>query len=840
MKVAWIGGYFFGKSLLFHTDAGLTIQYYSSIKELIKDLHKNIDLDVLLFLMDASKIEEKNFYNIIYSYCLDRGCGLFIHGGWGYPKALIDSKLYEIFPVKFLNSISNNLTHPEFNLNTSFPSFVDFNSFTEVGGFTKTIAKKNSEVVLTSYEYGKNYPILVLNREEIPIIYYASDFMGWGKHLIHWNHLDEFFLGVIRWITGERLNTGIKNSYHARSSQDILPRNIFEGKWYLKNKEKLPDRLFAFVNKLFPKIKNAPPFVADALQEYVFLAGYLYESMQKWRKAALTHLLTYHLGEVKTPLPDLFMRGKIHYLFARSYLNKSLTKTAEHLYKAYHSYLESLRYLDSKTAKLSAKEIGKFYLGLSEVVRGIHEIQYSFSKGTNLIKKGIIRLLKVGASPYGHGFAKKIYEKRKLFATLIALLDFFLLMNKITPRSVRVRIPMDELTGYLLRNLILQRYTSEIKYSYTTAAFVSSIKEIKIPTLISIIKSVSSKQKQKQRSEYNTLILRSLNNEKLHVDLISEEKHLYGNILYSKKLLNLKNDLAGIFLLLKNENEDVSMVQEKIVDLASKLFSILPKNIRKTLEDLPSDDLLILTSGDVPPFEYSYIDRDDIFLDLKFSVSKLQSSVSYILKKSLFPQRKYPLKGLVIRSQILSPKYSQEEIEAISKHLKLQEIKLKNIEATPMNQILNIMSYFSTAESDIIHYVGHGSLLEEKNIPFLVTSKNQGLLGKITPGFFINFTKTPLLFFNACFSGYEGSSEHQISNFAAASIDAEAGGFIGPSHIISSKFAVKFASKFYEELNKQRNKPIVKILKDTKQYFWKNNQIAWISYRYFGHPKFHL
>lgn len=136
--------------------------------------------------------------------------------------------------------------------------------------------------------------------------------------------------------------------------------------------------------------------------------------------------------------------------------------------------------------------------------------------------------------------------------------------------------------------------------------------------------------------------------------------------------------------------------------------------------------------------------------------------------------------------------------------------------------------------------MGHGSILKNKNIPFLVTSKNQGLLGKITPGFLINFTNTPLLFFNACFSGYEGSSEYQVSNFATASIDAEAGGFIGPSHIVSSKFAVKFAAKFYEKLNRQRNTPIVRILRETKQYFWKNNYISWITYSYFGHPEFHL
>lgn len=81
-----------------------------------------------------------------------------------------------------------------------------------------------------------------------------------------------------------------------------------------------------------------------------------------------------------------------------------------------------------------------------------------------------------------------------------------------------------------------------------------------------------------------------------------------------------------------------------MIDLTSKLFHFLPENIRRTLEDLPSSNLLILTSGDVPPFEYSYIDSEDTFLDLKFSITKLKNNISFILKKKQFPKRKYPSK----------------------------------------------------------------------------------------------------------------------------------------------------------------------------------------------------
>ncbi|MGQ4834211.1 MAG: C25 family cysteine peptidase [Candidatus Asgardarchaeia archaeon] len=838
MNIVWIAGSAFLKNIFYYNTKGFNIFFFPTLRDFLDKFRKKPFKVDFLFFLGSLMNPTVNEWNELYSVCLKNKCGVFFKGGWVYPKELMNSKFYSVFPVTFTGKISNNLVFPKIAIDniSSYFKNTNFHNIPEIGGFVKVTKRPGTRVFLVVEEYEKPYPLLSMFEGPITTFFFSSDFFGWGKHLFHWPFLAEFLSDIVCIASKNKL-VEFQNQYFAESKEDILPSYMIKNYWYLKHKEKFADKLLLFVDSVISAETQYPDYIYNAMNEFIYVAGYFYESLNLWRKAALTLFLSYYFGKLKKPEAfDLLMRGKLHYLFARMYLKKSLLRTAEHLTNAYQSYIIAHDLLTDPISKKSAKAIALFYKALSEIVRGVYYFKYDFYRGAQLFKMGVLDLIRCGSSSYGHGFAKKIYKRKEIFTIILSLEDIFLFVDRLLFRSFNVRFPLGWLLSHIVKSMIMQGFGNEYTKSITSRMFINSVKDLRVPSMFLMLK------RRKTSDTFNNtafIIFKRISSEKILATVTYKNKSISEKFEFPiKAVQEMKSGYNALFAMLSKGEDYASYFYDDIIHISINLYNQLPKIVKNFLLSSSVDGLVFLYSANVPPLHMSYITEENTFVDLKYAVSRIPLRSAYILNRIPKQQPSKNLKLLMLKPSDISLELSKFEIESIMRYFNTDVFQIKS-SISPVKQFFILSDKLTAENYNIIHFIGHGNILTAAQVPLLLTS-NRPDAQFIAPSFFIDLPNKPLLFFNACFSGYVGNLEYQTSNFAFASIDAGAGGFVGASYLINSKFAANFSKMFYKFLS-QGEKSVAKVLKDTKTHFFrKSKNLSWLLYEYYGHPKFKL
>jgi hypothetical protein len=135
---------------------------------------------------------------------------------------------------------------------------------------------------------------------------------------------------------------------------------------------------------------------------------------------------------------------------------------------------------------------------------------------------------------------------------------------------------------------------------------------------------------------------------------------------------------------------------------------------------------------------------------------------------------------------------------------------------------------------DIVHYSGHAFF--DNVLPGrsgLVLSDD--VLTASDVRFMLDFTRSPIIYANACLAGRIKSVSSRFTGLAAAFLRAGAAGYVSPLWSIDDRDAAALAMAYYEALLTQRL-PIGECLRVAKLAQAKSRSITWASYVLYGDP----
>jgi len=150
-------------------------------------------------------------------------------------------------------------------------------------------------------------------------------------------------------------------------------------------------------------------------------------------------------------------------------------------------------------------------------------------------------------------------------------------------------------------------------------------------------------------------------------------------------------------------------------------------------------------------------------------------------------------------------------------------------------QFIEVYEALASGEYDAWHFTGHGVFrAPDPNRSGIVLEYGnftaEDLSGKIR-----NMGQThPLIFLNACQAGRGALSLTGVGGFAAQSLRAGAGAFIGAYWSIPDNLAYQFAKTFYDQL--LAGKPIGKAVQKARLAIKKPGDPTWLAYTVYAEP----
>ncbi|RKZ93488.1 MAG: hypothetical protein DRR19_00930 [Candidatus Parabeggiatoa sp. nov. 1] len=150
---------------------------------------------------------------------------------------------------------------------------------------------------------------------------------------------------------------------------------------------------------------------------------------------------------------------------------------------------------------------------------------------------------------------------------------------------------------------------------------------------------------------------------------------------------------------------------------------------------------------------------------------------------------------------------------------------------------LDVIEALASGQYDAWHFTGHGLFREpDSDLTGIELENNDQLRagdinGKVNN---LGITHHPIIFFNACQAGRGGLSLTDIGGFAAQSLRAGAGAFIGAYWSIFDNAALKFAEAFYEQL--LAGQPIGKAVQQARLEVKKSGDPTWLAYTVYAEP----
>lgn len=177
------------------------------------------------------------------------------------------------------------------------------------------------------------------------------------------------------------------------------------------------------------------------------------------------------------------------------------------------------------------------------------------------------------------------------------------------------------------------------------------------------------------------------------------------------------------------------------------------------------------------------------------------------------------------------------------------EVKALARLATPRTvegRLAPLRALFGGAPDGIVHFAGHGRLVDGQGQPgyALVLEQGQALdvdawrgIGAVRGG------GHPLFFLNACELGQAQQVAGFVDGWAPAVLDAGASGYIGGLWPLGDSGAAAFADRFYAALARdlaQGRAGVANALREARRGFYETKDPTFLAYVYYGDPLFEL
>jgi len=151
-------------------------------------------------------------------------------------------------------------------------------------------------------------------------------------------------------------------------------------------------------------------------------------------------------------------------------------------------------------------------------------------------------------------------------------------------------------------------------------------------------------------------------------------------------------------------------------------------------------------------------------------------------------------------------------------------------------QFLDVYDALASGEYDVWHFTGHGVFrAQDPNRSGIMLEDGkftaEDLSGEIKN---LGNIHNPLIFLNACQAGRGALSLTDIGGFAAQSLRAGAGAFIGAYWSISDNLAYQFAEAFYDRL--LAGKSIGKAVQEARLVIKESGDPTWLAYTVYADP----